>query len=245
VSAWLVLLVLLTAGPVGFLRLRDIDPDSTFSPVILVIAYAPALAAFGAAGITGGWSEVVALLGRFRNWRVAPWGYVAVLMGPIVLTLVAHATDLPSARTGSGWLDLGGVGAAAGPFLAGSVGEEPGWRGWAHPALRRRLSMPASGVVVGLVWALWHEWVLLAPGAVPSGADITVNSVRLVATAVIYGWLVDVTGSLPLVMVAHFGHNFAVALLPPITLTSQAVMTTGYVIVAVGLLLFRTGGRND
>lgn len=244
-TVWLLLLVILTIGPVGYLRLRAIDPDSTFSPVVVVIGYAPALAAFAAAGLVGGRSEVAALLGRCRHWRVAPWAYVAVLVGPIVITLAAHATDLVSGRPENGWLDVGAVGAAAGSFVAGSVGEEPGWRGWAHPVLRRRLSIAASGVVVGLVWALWHQWVLLAPGAVPSGADIAVNSVRLVATAVVYGWLVEVTGSLPLVMVAHFGHNLAVALVPPNTLTSQAVVATGYVVVAVALLLLgrRTPGR--
>lgn len=237
-TVWLVLLVIFTTGPVGYLRLRDINPDSTFSPVIVIIAFAPALAAFAAAGIVGGRSEVVALLSRFRHWHIAPWAYVAVLVGPVVLMLIAHAADLFFGRTENGWFDLGGVGAAAGSFVAGSLGEEPGWRGWAYPVLRRRLSVAASGVVVGLVWALWHEWELLAPGAVPSGTDIAVNSVRLVATAVIYGWLIEVSESLPLAMVAHFGHNLAVTLLPPITLTSQAVVAIGYVVFAVGLLLF-------
>lgn len=238
-TVWLVLLVVLTIGPVGYLRLRDINPDSTFSPVIVIIAFAPALAAIGAAGLVSGGSEVVALLRRLRNWRIAPWWYVAVLVGPAVLATLAHGADLLSGRMEHGWLDLAGVGAAAGSFVAGSVGEEPGWRGWAHPLLRRRLSMPASGVIVGVVWALWHEWVLLAPGAAPNGADIVLNSARLVATALIYGWLVEATGSLPLVMVAHLGHNLAVASIPPITLTSQAVVAIGYVVFAVGLLMLR------
>ncbi|MFN4020881.1 MAG: CPBP family intramembrane glutamic endopeptidase [Erythrobacter sp.] len=35
-------------------------------------------------------------------------------------------------------------------------GEEAGWRGLLHAGLRQRFSLPASALIVGLVWALWH-----------------------------------------------------------------------------------------
>lgn len=39
---------------------------------------------------------------------------------------------------------------------AGPIGEELGWSGLALPLLQRRFSMVKSGIILGVLWALWH-----------------------------------------------------------------------------------------
>jgi len=39
---------------------------------------------------------------------------------------------------------------------AGPIGEELGWSGLALPLLQRRYSMIKSGIILGVIWALWH-----------------------------------------------------------------------------------------
>lgn len=41
-------------------------------------------------------------------------------------------------------------------FLAGPLGEEPGWRGFALPRMEARFGPVLAPVLVGLLWAAWH-----------------------------------------------------------------------------------------
>lgn len=41
-------------------------------------------------------------------------------------------------------------------FVGGPLDEELGWRGYALPRLLARRNVFWSGLVVGVIWALWH-----------------------------------------------------------------------------------------
>jgi membrane protease YdiL (CAAX protease family) len=49
-------------------------------------------------------------------------------------------------------------------LLAGPLGEEPGWRGYALPRLQPVLGPVCSSLVLGLLWAGWHLPLFLYPG---------------------------------------------------------------------------------
>lgn len=53
-------------------------------------------------------------------------------------------------------LDFSAVPQAAAMALAAALMEEFGWRGTAVPALARRIGLSLAGLVVGVVWAVWH-----------------------------------------------------------------------------------------
>jgi membrane protease YdiL (CAAX protease family) len=44
-----------------------------------------------------------------------------------------------------------------------SVGEEFGWRGFAHPRMVERYGSVAGSLVLGLVWAIWHLAMTVSP----------------------------------------------------------------------------------
>jgi membrane protease YdiL (CAAX protease family) len=217
--AWAVMLfglTLLGAAALGVLR---VDPREDFSPVIVLIAYTPTLAALCVTGALGGRDALRALLRQLGRWRVAVWWYALALAGPLVL--VAMARVLKGVMGGtppSQWFPVAaGSGVMIGPLIAGSLGEELGWRGFAQPLLQQRHRAVHASIIIGVLWATWHEWGAIAPGGLAhvTTVDLTQTFVRLVSTAIIYGWLYNGThGSLPLVMVAHAGHNIAVDLMP-------------------------------
>lgn len=242
-AIWVSTLAVLTAGSIVWLHLDGIDPERGFSPAIIVIAYSPLVAAAVAATLTGGLREWVRQFGR---WRVGYGWWIAVLAGPLLLVAVAHVLALPAGGPPPlTWFDAAGIAAAGGSLLAGSLGEEPGWRGLAQPELQRRLTVLTASVWIGLIWATWHNWTIWAPGAGPWPLpDIGLTYLRLVATSVIYGWLYLMSGSsLPLVMVAHLGHNVAVALLPVTDALTETLVAGlyGVVAIAVAVHLLRSG----
>ncbi len=106
---------------------------------------------------------------------------------------------------------------ALGALLSGSIGEEMGWRGFAQPLLQKRAGALGAAVVLGVIWGIWHLNAELTTNQ-PLAAflnDAPRSLLRMVATAILYGWLyIRTGGSLPVVMLAHAGHNIAVDVLP-------------------------------
>lgn len=164
----------------------------------MLVGYTPMLAALLVAGLFPGAAGVRPLLRQVRTWRVGIGWYGIALIGPIVLFLFADVVHIvlggePPQR----WLRFpspfyfgpGGLVFLVGSLLAGSFGEEPGWRGFALPPLQNRYGALAASILIGLIWSTWHIWIAITPGGLSlmSLTDVVWNTyVRLIATAVIY-----------------------------------------------------------
>ena len=219
VVAWAALLFALTfvgALPlvVGGMDLNNLPGSSPILPLatagIVLIAYAPTLAALLVASRSG---DVRALLRQVRTWRVGVYWYALVLVGPFVLILSA---DLIYVAFGGAppesWLIFPTSLAFIGPLVAGSLGEELGWRGFAQPRLQPRYGALGASIVIGIIWGTWHLWpaITVAGFSDLTTPDLVQTYIRLISTAIIYAWIYNSTnGSLFLVMVAHAGHNLA------------------------------------
>ena len=233
VIAWVALLFTLTlAGALPFIAAglspEQLPRSSTLLPLILagiiLTAYAPTLAALIVAARTGG---VRALLRQLGTWRVGVGWYALVLIGPFTLILLADLIHAVWSGSPPGaWLVFPSSLAFVGPLVAGSLGEELGWRGFAQPRLQARYSALRASIVIGFIWGTWHLWPAITPGGFSdlTPSDVAQTYVRLVSTAIIYAWIYNSTnGSLFLVMVAHAGHNLATDLVRIPAEAAQAV----------------------
>jgi membrane protease YdiL (CAAX protease family) len=214
---------------------------------ILLTGYAPAFAAMLAVRFVPGAGGIRRLLAPAVRWRVHPIWYAIAILGPIGLFLVGDVIrSLLGLEVPSAWLALPSASALAflaGALIAGSFGEEVGWRGLAQPRLQQRRGALAAAIIVGVLWSLWHLWPVLAPGgfAMTGVSGVVLTFVRLVATSVVYAWLLKSTrGSLLIVMLAHAGHNVAAQVVPLPGGTQQADPVTAllYVAAAVIAVLF-------
>lgn len=235
--AWSTALFGLTGLGVLILILTDVDQRKDFSPAILLIGYAPSLAALCVVGWLSGADGVRSLLRPFGRWQVGIQWYALALLGPLMLVLLTKVIELALGRElPQPWVVFPALGSAIGPLIAGSVGEEIGWRGFAQPLLQKRLSLFWASIIIGVLWATWHLWPALAPGGPASMTllDVVQTYVRLISTAIIYGWIYNRTGgSLLLVMLAHAGHNIAVDLLPPTTQEAALLLACLYLATAI------------
>lgn len=187
---------------------RWLGPPSGSHPLFVLAVWAPALAALAVVGRTTGTRGLRRFLGRLGLWR-APrrwWAFLvlgmpAVFYAGALLAGTGRAGLLP--EVGPGELLLAGVFM----LLLGPV-EEIGWRGVALPLLQRRLSPLAAGLVVGLVWAVWHVPAFLLAGTLQSGWSFTPFLVGTVAASVVMTRLVNVSGgSILLAALFHFQMN--------------------------------------
>lgn len=237
--AWTAVLAALTSLAVLWLTKAGVNPTTDFSPAVLLVAYSPTLAAILVATVLQGFKGQDWLWRQLAHWRVALTWYAIALFGPLVLVFVANAVYIYLGGSGpTSWWDFSQIGGWLGPLVAGALGEEIGWRGFAQPLLQRRYSILWASIIVGLLWATWHLYPLLAPGGSEqlTALNITETYVRLVSTAVLYGWLYNATrGSLLVVMLAHVGHNLAVDLMPATT-GSGLLIVAMYLLAAISLI---------
>lgn len=104
---------------------------------------------------------------------------------------------------------------------ASALGEEIGWRGFLVPALRDRLSLGATMILSGLIWAVWHFPLTLFSeygSDTPVAFQLLCFTVMIVSTGTIYGLFRLRSGSVWPPVVMHAVHNAAIQwLLDPMT----------------------------
>ncbi len=127
-------------------------------------AFGPFAAAMFVARALDGRAGPRAILKSLTRWQ-APrrWQAFAVIspIGVLALTVIAGAvfTDWPGASADAVFAAFSVAGLAELIFISSvlqSWGEEPGWRGFALPQLRKRWGPLGATLVLWPVWLLWH-----------------------------------------------------------------------------------------
>jgi uncharacterized protein len=252
--AWIALLFVLTtvgAFPLIISNLR-LDQVPQSSPLLALTGYAPTLAALLIARFYSGSRGIRTLLAQLVTWRVGVSWYLVALIGPIALILLADVIYLVlSGQSQRQWLISPSeiaLTSLIGPLLAGSLGEELGWRGFAQPRLQSRCGALWAAVLIGIIWGTWHLWPVITPGGLANltAWNLVQTYVRLISTAIIYAWMYNSTkGSLFLVMVAHAGHNIAIELIhvPADGAHTVPVITALLYLTAAIAVVLMTGPR--
>jgi membrane protease YdiL (CAAX protease family) len=258
IVAWVVLLFFLIflcllpflIGGVTLSGLGKLSPSSLLFALCIAgftfVGYTPTLSALLVAGFFPGGGGARSVLRQVRTWRVGISWCAIALFGPAVLFLLDEAVYLvlggsPPQR----WIVLpplsgffpGSLFFSVMGVLAGTIGEEFGWRGFAQPRLQKRYGALKASILIGLVWGTFHLWILPICHCLSLTDVIVTQYLRLIATAVIYAWLYNsAKGSLFLVMVAHAAHNITVDLMPMVG-GSAVIVAWSYVAVAIVVIL--------
>jgi len=197
------------------------------------------------------------------KWRVPFRFWVFTFGFPVLLALLASAIhgllggEIVLRDIGARMVSWAPVFAAV--TLIGGGNEEPGWRGFALPALQERLSSFTATLVVGVVWALWHLPLIGVRGGGfgafwMNGPELLAAGLTLLSItthAFWYTWLYNRTGGVLLCVLLHGGYNAANArfvLVPEDSLHGAderqlLLVMTGLLAASVALLLAVTRGR--
>lgn len=115
----------------------------------------PSLLGFVFAFRRGSWKAVKALLARAWPHGRDPLTALVAMALAVGMALIARVAGEQFGASPPP-IDVSAVPQAAVMALAAALMEEFGWRGTALPALARRIGLPIAGLVVGIVWAVWH-----------------------------------------------------------------------------------------
>ncbi len=179
--------------------------------------FGPLLGALVVTGLSDGRAGVWKLLGRIVQWRVGIQWYLIPIIGFPLVFILAYAFVLgPSSLGGvaQNWVLIltSYIPALLLGLLFPSLGEEPGWRGFALPRLQLRYGALVGTLILGVLHAFWHLPAYFLPGAILPGAfDPTVfvaNSCAIIAFSFLWTWVFNnARGSILIAMVAHAASN--------------------------------------
>jgi len=177
-------------------------------PLFILAVHAPAIAALILVARSTGLPGLGRFLSRLLVWRTSPmWLLFLVLGFPVLFFAGAfikgNASSAPMLTETATVL----LPAIAFMLILGPV-EEIGWRGFALPILQRHLVPFWSGLLLGIVWALWHLPAFMLGGTPQAAWGFLPFFAGSVACSVILtAFFNDARGSILLAMLFHFQMN--------------------------------------
>jgi membrane protease YdiL (CAAX protease family) len=203
--SWGVIIAVFGIGPIPPDRLEAQGPF-----LYIALLAGPSVAGLVMTGLVSGRSGFSVLRHRLCTWRVNPgWYAFGLLAAPSTLVpvlIVAHVAGwVPNVFTTHelGVRLFSGFGAG----LAVALFEETGWTGFAVPRLRERYGVLVTGLIVGLVWGLWHFPPFWDGDTFAQPTAFGLLFARLFtwlpAFRACLVWLHDRTGSLLVVVIMH------------------------------------------
>jgi membrane protease YdiL (CAAX protease family) len=234
-------------------------------PMLLLIFFGaafagPLLSSLIVTAAESGRAGLGKFLRRFVQWRVGVrWYFVAIFLF-LFIFLTAYSLFLrgePLINLVQNWQLIFSVflPMAALGILFPSLGEEPGWRGFALPRLQSRYGPLLGTTVLGFLHGLWHLPAFFTPFLGPfTPSRFLAFIITAVFASYFYTWIFNNTrGSILIAMITHGASNAASQLMgmlipdTPLSGWLQAlgpdwlnVITFG---VAAILLLILTRGR--
>lgn len=153
-------------------------------PLYYLAVWAPAIAALILVLYRHGLHGSRRFLSRLLLWRVSPgwWGLILIVV-PLLFYVAALFKDgkyeLFPFESFSAYLIALLLMMIKGPI------EEMGWRGLALPLLQRHMAPIWAGLVIGIIWAVWHTPAFLLSVSVYSAWSFIPFFVGTVALSVI------------------------------------------------------------
>jgi uncharacterized protein len=224
----------LVMGPAGFPASKG-RFEALFPLACLAMLAGPSLSGILLTAIVDGKAGLRELLSRLLRRRVAcRWYAIALLTAPLLMSAILLTLSLFSPGFLPGIFATGAKGSLmafglAVGFAAG-IFEELGWTGFAIPRLRKRFGVWATGLIMGLIWAVWHElaafWASGTSSGSPSLAGFLLDPILLlVVFRILMVWVYDHTESLFVAMLMHASLTASVRILSPLAVTGGLLLT--------------------
>ena len=263
IITFLIILTIISTG--GFFWLFN-DPEN-FESIGFVMMYVPGVSAL-----------LSSLLLRKKlssyGWRLGKLKYLGwAYLLPLVVAIVAYGLVWfsgfvefsPEEVQNYRWARYIGFALPA-PFMAGFVskavlgtligalytfGEELGWSGYLTPKLLKVKSIPATSLIVGIIWSVWHYPAIIG-GLYGVGTPLWVSlpafTLSFIGVSFIRTVLISKSKSLWVGVILHSSHNMILmSMFWEMTvregIASYLVSETGIVIafiyILVGILFWR------
>lgn len=185
-----------------------LGPMGASHPLFILAVWSPAISAIILVLWHGGLPGLGRYLARLLLWRAPIGWYLLLLVGLPAVYFLGAVLGGTLTREALTQPPLPELLALVGFMLILGPVEELGWRGYALPLLQRAMAPVWAGLVVGIVWALWHVPAFFLGGTPQSGWDIMPFLLGATAVSVILtGFFNAARGSILVAVLFHWQLN--------------------------------------
>jgi hypothetical protein len=174
------------------------------NPLVILAVYSPGIAGVFLVWRQYGLQGLGSFFRRLTLWRapISLWLFLILGIPAIVYTGAAIKGSISDPFPFSPWYQA--LPAMAFALFLGPI-EEFGWRGLALPLLQRRFAPFWAGLILGVIWALWHIPAFLMSGMPQSAWSAGPYFLGVVAISVILTPMFNAArGSLLIAVLYHF-----------------------------------------
>jgi CAAX protease family protein len=154
----------LLAAPTAFAWMHHEPPSALAMAASGLSAFGPTFAALAIAAPRKQLGEV------FGRWRTHPLLVLFALLAPLAIHLVATAIDVGLGGHPDRWFHPPSTPERLAALVVFPLGEEFGWRGFAHPRIVAKHGLAKGSLILGAVWGIWHLMYAITPDA--AGFDV-------------------------------------------------------------------------
>ncbi len=180
---------------------------SLSNPLIILAVYSPGFAGVFLVWRHYGSKGLGSFFRRLTLWRASRLWWLFLILGIPVIFFAGAALKgtISDPFPFSPWTLV--LPAIVGAVFLGPI-EEFGWRGVALPLLQRRFNPFWAGLILGIIWAIWHIPAFLLSGMPQSAWSFPAFFVGVVAVSVILTpFFNNARGSLLIAVLYHFQLN--------------------------------------
>jgi membrane protease YdiL (CAAX protease family) len=217
--------IMLSQRGLGIINL----PDALIEAFLLIATFSgPLPAALIMTTLIDGREGRKKLLRSMVQWRVGLGWYLLLLVGyPLIFLtgLTFYSGAAPWVALVQNWslIFTFYLPAAAFGIIVPSLGEEPGWRGFALPRLQQQYGPLVGTLILAVLHGMWHLPAYFIPGTILEGPfDATAfaaNTCLIIAMTMIWTWFFNNAGqSVFFAMLVHGVSNAASGLIPQLPL---------------------------
>lgn len=129
-------------------------------------------------------------------------------------------------------------------YFTNALPEEYGWRGYALDRLQKNWSALGAGLILGLIWALWHLPLFFMEGTTQAEIPLYQFVLQTMVLSVLYTWLHNNTnGSVLIAGLFHAVSNMAAAAIPFWLSDFGRLVNFGVLLAIAVVIVLRWGWR--
>ncbi|MCF7956419.1 MAG: CPBP family intramembrane metalloprotease [Phycisphaerae bacterium] len=175
------------------------------NPLFFLAVYTPAIAAFIVILYNSGTSGFRRYISRLFLWRCSWYWYAFLILGVPLLFVGGFAIKADHFTQPFTFFPFKPLLIALLFAVVKGPVEEFGWRGLALPLLQRKFAPVWAGLILGVIWGLWHLPAFLLSGTQQSAWAFTPFLIGTVAVSLIMTALFNASrGSILLPAILHF-----------------------------------------
>ena len=210
-------ILILIGGPGNIPGSKE-QAGKLFVPALIIMFAGPFISGILINFLIEGKEGLRKLRSHLLLWRVKRhWYAIAVFTGPLLVAAILFGLSifnqefLPGIVTAKDKISSMIFGLSWG-LIGGGLLEETGWTGFAVPQLRKRYGIFSTGLIVGILWGIWHFMIAFWASNYLVGVDswtmfvagfLAFYLLALPAYRVLLVFVYDRTESLPVVMLMH------------------------------------------